>query len=451
MHRLRAFWLWLGSTLWFVPSLCVLVALLLAIGLTALDVVVGHDWTEDYPLFFGVGADGARGMLSSIASSMMTVASLTFSLTISTLATASSQYTSRLIRSFMRDRYNQFVLGYFVGLFAYCLIVLRTIRGGDEGQFVPGISVMTGLVLALVSIGVLIFFIHHIASSIQASVILARVTQETLGALAVWFPQELGQPAGAHPDVPARAESPGTVWHAITAARTGYVRGVDEKTLLALAVEHDTVVRLEVEMGGFVNTHGVLCSIALTRPLDASLLRALRGAFDVGSTRTVEQDPAFGVRQLVDIGLKALSAGVNDTTTGVMCVDSLSAVLELLTRRDIPDRLRAQDGTLRVIVRGRSYERLVGLCFDQIRLCANENVAVLLALLRAFTHAGRQTAEPGRREVLRHHAERVAQVADHTLQFEYDRTQVRTGLEACLDTLGGPGAPEARALLPARA
>jgi uncharacterized membrane protein len=451
VHRLRALWLWLGSTLWFVPSTCVLVALLLALVLTALDVRVGHEWTQDYPLFFGVGSDGARGMLSSIASSMMTVASLTFSLTISTLATASSQYTSRLIRSFMRDRYNQFVLGFFVGLFAYCLVVLRTIRGGDEGQFVPALAVMAGLMLALASIGVLIFFIHHIASSIQASAILARVTQETLAALAVWFPEELGQPAGPHVEVPARAEAPGTVWHAITAGRTGYVSGVHEPVLLALAVEHDTVIRLEVEVGGFVNTHGVLCSLALPRPLDAPLLRALRGAFTVGSTRTVEQDPAFGVRQLVDIGLKALSAGVNDTTTGVMCVDSLSAVLESLTRRDLPDRLRAQDGTLRVIVRGRSYERLVGLCFDQIRLCAGENVAVLLALLRAFAHAGRQTGEPGRREVLRHHAERVAQVADHTLQFEYDRAQVRAGLQASLDVLAGPGTPDARALLPARA
>ncbi len=451
MNRLRDFWLWLSSTLWFIPGTMVVVSVLLAVALTALDVVIGHDWTEDHPLFFGVGAEGARGMLSAIAGSMMTVASLTFSLTISTLATASSQYTSRLIRNFMRDRYNQFVLGYFVGLFAYCLVVLRTIRGGDEGrEFIPAIAVMAGLVLALVSIGVLIFFIHHIASSIQAATILERVTGETLAALATWFPQEMGQPARPGTEIPQKAEAPGTVWHAITADRTGYVRSVDEQALLDLATRNDTVVRMEVDVGGFVSRHGVLCTIARVKPLDEALLRGLRGAFGVGGSRTVQQDPAFGVRQLVDIGLKALSAGVNDTTTGVMCVDYLGAVLECITRRNIPEQLRAQDGTLRVIAKGRSFEGLVGLCFDQIRLCAGENVAVQVSLLRAFTHAARQTGDPARRRVLLGHAERVAEVADRTLQFDHDRAQVRAALEPCLAQLDLPGAPGAEALLPPR-
>ena len=196
MQRLRTIWLSLQSSLWFVPFLAVMTAIGLAIGLTTLDFELGRDWVGKQSLIFGVGADGARGMLSSIAGSMMTVASLTFSLTISTLATASSQYTSRLIRNFMRDRFNQFVLGYFVGLFAYCLVVLRTIRGGDENNFVPSIAVLTGLLLALISIGVLIFFIHHIASSIQASSILHRVTDETVDAIDEIFPKHAGDPAG---------------------------------------------------------------------------------------------------------------------------------------------------------------------------------------------------------------------------------------------------------------
>ncbi|MET0404400.1 MAG: DUF2254 domain-containing protein [Cystobacter sp.] len=450
MLRLRSFWLWLSSTLWFVPSSCVLVAMLLALGLTALDVVIGHDWTEAYPLFFGVGADGARGMLSSIAGSMMTVASLTFSLTISTLATASSQYTSRIIRNFMRDRLNQLVLGSFVGLFAYCLVVLRSIRGGDEGAFIPAIAVMAGLVLALCSIGVLIFFIHHIAASIQAGVILERVARETLSAIAVWFPQDMGQPASAHTHLPDKTEAPGTVWHAVTSGHMGYVQGVDEQALINLAAGKDTVVRMEADIGAFVSPHSVLCSIALVHPLDEALLKNLRGAYSVGRMRTVEQDPAFGIRQLVDIGLRALSPGINDTTTGVMCVNYLGAILETLTRRDIPDRLRAQDGTLRVIARGRSFETLVGLCFDQIRLDAGTDVAVMRALLRAFSHAAWQTGEPSRRHVLRLHAERVAQVAHQSLHFEYDRTQVRALLDECLRELAPLDARRAETLLPNR-
>jgi len=205
-------------------------AITLAVLLIAADLSIGSDWIMQDSLVFGVGAAGARGMLTAIAGSMMTVASLTFSLTISTLATASSQYTSRLIRNFMRDRLNQFVLGYFVGLFAYCLVVLRTIRADNEVAFVPSLAVMGGLLLALVSIAVLIFFIHHIAESIQVGMILRRVTGETVQAIDEMFPADVGKAAtGAGPravadDItssPDESIDDGHHWHAVSAQRFG--------------------------------------------------------------------------------------------------------------------------------------------------------------------------------------------------------------------------------------
>ena len=432
IHRLHLLRIAVTSGLWFVPGVCVLAGIGLAVGLTGLDVYIGSDWIAKQSRVFGVGAEGSRGMLSSIAGSMMTVASLTFSLTISTLATASSQYTSRLIRNFMRDRVNQFVLGYFVGLFGYCLVVLRSIRSGDEGAFVPSLAVFGGLVLALVSIGVLVYFIHHIAESIQASTILDRVTKETVEAIDHLFPAKAAEPAGDHADTPDAAEDARTQWHAVTADKIGYVQSVDTAALVRIAEKHDTVVRMEADIGAFVSTHGVLCALAGVEKPDDETADELRSAFSVGSARTIEQDPAFGVRQVVDIALKALSPGINDTTTGVMCVQHLGAILEALVRRDIPDRFRAKDGTLRLIARGRTFEAVVRLALDQIRDSADGNVAVMVAMLRMLANTARQADTPARRVVLHRQARLVAERAAASLHYDDDRDTVRPLLAAAV-------------------
>jgi len=429
VHQLRRLWIALTSSLWFVPLVMVLGSIALGTLLTLADLRLGTDWTLRHRLLFGVGAAGARGMLSAIAGSMMTVASLTFSLTISTLATASSQYTSRLIRNFMRDRVNQFVLGYFVGLFGYCLVVLRTIRGGDEGQFVPPLAVMGGLVLALASIAVLVYFIHHIAESIQAGTILRRVTDETLRAIDGLFPARVGDPA---PDDKSLGESVGAdaVWHPVAAKGFGYVTSVDTATVLLLATERDAVVRMTVAVGAFVTPAGVLCEIALPAAPDDETVRRLRAAFELDPVRTVEQDAAFGVRQVVDIALKALSPGVNDTTTGVMCVEHLAVLLESLAARPIPTRVRATDGAVRLVATGRSFEALAGLCLDQIRQSASGNTAVLAALLRAIDGAGRVAISPDRRRSLARHARLVVQLTNASLSCADDRDPIlRLGRE----------------------
>lgn len=436
LHQLRRLWVALTSNLWFVPLSMVGCSIALASALIVADLHLGRDWTLPHGLLFGVGAAGARGMLGAIAGSMMTVASLTFSLTISTLAAASSQYTSRLIRNFMRDRVNQMVLGYFVGLFGYCLVVLRTIRAGDEGQFVPSLAVMGGLVLALLSIVVLIYFIHHIADSIQAGAILRRVTAETLEAVDALFPDGVGEPA-REPDPPAPE---GRDWHPVVSGAFGYVLSLDSAALIALARRRDAVVRMTAEVGGFVTPAGTLCEVALPAPPDASLAKAVRAAFELGPVRTVEQDAAFGIRQIVDVALKALSPGVNDTTTAVMCVEHVGVVLEALAARAIPDRLRSADGVVRLVASGRSFETLAGLCLDQIRQSAAGNTAVLAALLRATAAAGRQTLSPARRHTLAHHARLVAQLAESSVPCPDDRDPILRLAVAVRAALAAPNA-----------
>ena len=178
MNKLKHLGSNLRASFWFLPLLIVAFSTVLAVGLIDVDSSGSRDWMADWPRLFGAGAAGARGMLATIAGSMMTVVGVTFSMTLVTLALASSQYTSRILRNFMSDRVTQIVLGIFAGIFSYCLIVLRTIRGGDEGGFVPSLSVAFSVVLAIGGIGTLIFFIHHIASSIQASSIIASVAKE---------------------------------------------------------------------------------------------------------------------------------------------------------------------------------------------------------------------------------------------------------------------------------
>jgi len=416
VYRFRLLWIRLKSSLWFVPGAMVALAIALAVGLTLIDLKFGVGWTSHYNILFGVGAAGARGMLSAIAGSMMTVASLTFSLTISTLAAASAQYSSRLIRNFMRDRVNQFVLGYFVGLFAYCLVVLRTIRGGDEGQFVPPLAVLGGLILALLSIAVLIYFIHHIAESIQVGTILQRVTEETIHAIEELFPTNLAEPAEPDDVSPDEVrERHGVTIHTVLAGAFGYVQTLDAEPLLALSTEKNGVVRVLADVGAFVTPGGAICAVSMQEEPDDELLNRLRAAFHIGAARTIEQDAAFGIRQIVDIALRALSPGVNDTTTGVMCVEHIGVLLETIAGRPIPNRRRAQDGVVRIITPDRSFAAFASLSLDQIRRSASGNAAVHDALLRAVAIAARRAAAPDRRLILTRHAALVAQSARESI------------------------------------
>jgi uncharacterized membrane protein len=192
MVKAKQWWGELQASLWFVPASIVLCAVALAVGLIEADALAGDELPERWPRLFGAGAEGTRGMLGAISGAQITVAGVVFSITVVALALASGQYTPRILRNFMRDRANQVVLGLFVGVFAYCLVVLRTVRGGDEGRFVPSLAVFFSFALALVGVGALIFFIHHIATAIQASNIIAAVAEETLAAVDRLFPQELG-------------------------------------------------------------------------------------------------------------------------------------------------------------------------------------------------------------------------------------------------------------------
>lgn len=403
MSELRALWGSLRESLWFVPTIIVLGAIALAAVMVELSAVVGTEALARWPRVFGVGADGSRSLLSAIAGSMITVAGVTFSMTMVAVTQASAQYSPRVLRNFMRDRANQTILGTFVGIFAYCLVVLRTIRGGDEGSFVPSLAVVMGLVLAMVGIGVLIFFVHHIATILQASEIISRIATDTGRAIDDLYPEERDTDPAEETWRPAGTMSA----HQVPAPETGYLQRVDIAGLVGLAEKHDLAIRLRYEAGDFVTAGLPLAAfvrLAGTAEEDgrppAELAATLSRRFFVNTYRTFEQDAGFGFRQLVDVAMKALSPGINDTSTAVTCVDYLGALLVQLCNRHIGLAHRDEAGTLRVLVPGPTFERLLGLAMDEIRQHAKGNVSVLGRQLDALGLVAGVTRPPGRRRAI---------------------------------------------------
>jgi uncharacterized membrane protein len=428
MSRFQRWWLDLNSSLWFVPSLMVLGAIVAAYFLVHLDDSIGHEWTKQHPLLFGAGADGARGMLSSIAGSMITVAGLIFSLTLSTLAQVSSQYTSRLLRNFMRDRSNQVVMGFFVSIFVYCLVVLRTIRGGDERVFVPSLAVAFGLLLALVSIGMLIFFIHHIASSIQAANVIGGAAHETEKTFDKLFPKELGEAATPAEEADLTA-GPALRWVPIAAHESGYIQGIDEEALLAFAQEANGVVRMEYAIGSYVTKGSALVSVAgyeVGNALpDKDEAQRLNDCYSLGNQRTLDQDAGFGIRQLVDIALKALSPGINDTSTAVLCIDRLGSLLALLAGRDLGSPVRAEGGQVRVIARRPDFASYLATAFDQVRTNALADEAIYIRLLVALHTVAQRTRRPDYHRVIGQQADLALAAAEKNITASHELEQIR--------------------------
>ncbi|RYF14039.1 MAG: DUF2254 domain-containing protein [Comamonadaceae bacterium] len=390
-------WSRLRGSFWFTPALIVVGSMLLAAALVELGAGVDADLAGWSPRLFGAGADGSRAMLSAIATSMATVAGVVFSITIVTLSLTSTQYSPRVLRNFMRDAPTQVVLGIFVGIFAYCLVVLRTIRGGDEGAFIPSLAVLGGMAYAFVGIGVLIYFIHHVALGIQASAILDRIASDTAHAIDHLFPQQLGEP-------PATSHGPASLparWVPVCAQRSGYVKFVDPEALLRVAVEEHRLLRLCISVGDHVPEGAPLAEVAGDAPVPPELAQRVRDCVALGRQRTVEQDAAFGLQQLVDVALRALSPGINDPTTACMCLNELGWLLARLARRAMPEPLRFHEGELRVIAPVPEFGALLMVALAPVIRHSRGDLEVLDAVLRALETVRAAAGRNGRAGALR--------------------------------------------------
>ena len=373
--------LWLQSlrehlrlSLWFVPSVLTIAAALLALLLVAVDQRRAVDGSE-FLFSFGGSPEGARSVLSTIAQSMLTFTGLVFTITMLVLQLASSQLSPRVMRTFLRDRGNQVVLGTFVATFVFTLLVLREVRTPIDGSdaFVPAISVWVAFALLLASIGAFVWYIDHMAHAIRASTVIANIWTETVKAIERLYPERVGVQAGDTDWAPSNP--PGIV---LKSPKAGVVVRVDEAALLEATAGDDRVIELCPRVGDFIPQGAPLVRLwgAWTR----DTAEEVRDGVAIDGERTMDQDAAFGFRQLVDVAVRALSPGTNDPTTAVQALDRIHDLLRRLAQREIPSPIRSLDGRVRLILPRPTWDDYVQLGLEEIRLAGATQVQVIRRL-----------------------------------------------------------------------
>lgn len=380
LGQLSIMWGRVRDSLWFLPSLLTVLAAVLAFVVTRAELAGLGSREVELWWMFGGGVEGARGVLGAIASGLITVTGVVFSITVVTLQLASTQFTPRVLRNFMADRGNQTVLGVFIATFTYTLLVLRTIRSAtDDGEsFVPRLAVTIALVLTLVSIGCLIFFVNHVASSIQVWTILHRVSERAVRDVERLFPEPVGEEDETPLSVLRDAEDDPVV---VRATRSGYLQAVDAGHLFQVGRERELVVAMEPHIGAFVHRGEVLATTWPRSAVGEETIEEVRDAFVLGSSRTPGQDVEFGILEISDIAVKALSPGINDPTTALHCIDRLAEILIALGTRRPPQAERTEAGRIHFLARHTTFERALDVAFGQVRHYAGANPDVMGALL----------------------------------------------------------------------
>jgi uncharacterized membrane protein len=377
-------WDRLWAPFWTLPS--AISALAVVAGLT-LPLVDDH-LRGQVPYLFSGNADSARSLLSTIASAMIALTGLVFSITMVVMQLASSQFTPRLIGTFLASRVTQVTLGVFTSSFLFAFVVLREVRGGED-PFVPQLSVTTAFVLVLASVAMFFAFIHHITMSIQVGQVIDRVAQGTVAALEEGSDAEWDDTSAVPP---SWSQEPGPSVVVTTGGRHGVVQRIHYSHLVERAQRAGVVVELLARPGDVRHT-GQDLALVHGAGADDDVGDAVRSSYGLGKDRTLQQDPEFGVRQLVDIAERALSPGINDPTTAVQVLDELHRILRVAAAR--PDRsahLVDAAGAVRVVDRPTTFERLLDLALDEIAHYGADTLQVprrIEALLGDVEHMAR--------------------------------------------------------------
>lgn len=388
-------------------------------------------WSNWVPrLLFPSHADPqvAQVILGAIAASIMTVVSIVFAILLMTLTLASMQFSPRIILSFTRDRVTQWTLGIFLGTFLYCLAALPAARSLPT-PFAPVATVMGAVLLALACVGWLLYFIHHISQAISVNRIVDRIASETEVVIDEMMPRTRS------PFLVARgAFKRSGAESAILNDRSGYIRFIDLRRLLELAKLYKVTIHVLRRVGHFVPAGVPLLMIGKPERLPPGGEALMLGAFDMGPSRTLQQDVEFGVLQIVDIALRAVSPAVNDPSTAISCVDQLSRVLIRFAAREPPASvLYDPPGVARVIIEWISFDRLLDSAFEQTRLYSKTDVAVSLRMLRALGDIATTARDLDMRRSLAERGRRIVIGCGERLD-EADLKEMRTRLGA-LETM----------------
>jgi len=436
----------LRTNLWLIAAIESMAAAALFAVTLSIDEAAFHGALRLPSWVISGSPDAARQILSSLAGAIITVVGVVFSIMIVTLILASQQFGPRMLRTFIRDRGAQVTLGTFVATFLYAMLTLISIGS----TFVPHLSVTVALALTVIDLGVLIYFIHHIATAIQLPAVIASIAHELAGAIdaeAAPAPVE-GAPASAGDPLNGTASLNGTApangpsaevllarldrsGRVVVAQASGYLRFVRHATLVRIAAEHDAVIRLHYRPGHFL-TKGHPMATVWPPEAATAIGRRLESVHITGPLRTLSQDIAFGIDQLVEIAIRALSPAVNDTFTALTCIDWLGDSLSRIAVEWHPQSShRDRLGAIRLITVPVSYERLVQRSFEKIRQAADGMPAVLIRQLDALSTV-MTAAPPGRAQVLLDQAAMIARVSERTVPEPADQADVTARHQALL-------------------
>jgi uncharacterized membrane protein len=375
MTRIRNALLLLRGQLWIVPTIISALAIALASYVLSNGAALLTPGDTDIWWLYSGDADSAREVLSSLLSGLITMTSLVVSITFVILTVAASQLGPRLISTFIADRQIQIILGVFLGTILYLLVVLRTLDDELGREAVPHIAVTVGSGLTALCLFALLFYVHKVARSIIADNVVERVASDLQSTIQEILPKREGSSDQTEPPLSLQSAGP------VSLGRAGYIQTIDYGALVREARRNSAIFQLEVRAGHFVLRHGAHVRVHPDTAASVSVTSSIRDAFVIGPERTPAQDLEYGVRQLVEIAVRALSPGINDPFTAIAVIDRLAAALEEILSRKLPPKvLRDDDGVVRVLADRTDFKGLLGAAFDLIREAAARHPAILIRM-----------------------------------------------------------------------
>lgn len=424
---------------WFWPSTMTLGAVILGFALPALDARLGPGWAENAGFIGDIQVEGARAILTTLASSTLGVAGVAFSVTMVAVSFASSNYGPRLIGNFMGDRTNQVVLGVFVATFVYCIAVLGRVHAGGEAAgdeveaFVPRLSILFALLLTLAAVGALIGYIHHIPESINILNLTAKIGDKLQRSIVKMLEDEAELAGGADTEavtVEAWRDAPESADQAVVRADcAGFLQRFDLKGLTALAREENVQITLHRAPGDFLVTGEPILS---ARGQSGPIAERLRSGYTQGANRTDVQDILFLSDQLVEVLGRALSPGVNDPHTAMLCLNWLRAGLTAFASRPPAPAPRPDDP---VLYRRVAFEDMANRSFDRMRQYVAADRTVTLHALETLADVASIASRKAMADACASQMRRLAASAVEVQTASSAREEIEAALARGLKTI----------------
>jgi len=433
VKKLFYYWKELIGTFWFLPIAIITANISVAVLLLNYDSQSSTDYSQSILRYFFIdNIDSAQSILTTIATAMIGVAGTVFSITLVALTLASSQFGPRLIRNFMYDRINQIVLGSYVSLFIYCLIILNSVSESDKFQFVPSFSIFFALIESLVNIIFLIVFIHHISTNIQADKVISRITSKMIENIQNLFPEKLGKKEEQEKINLEEVQKSYTDQVQIKAKNNGFLRYIDGDSLIEKIKKVKGVIKVHYRPGQYI-LYGSNIAVVYLNDRNSSIEKDCEDLFILGSSRSEQQDAEYSILQMVEIASRAISPGINDPFTAIACINNLAATLNYLCGVNFPSNYRFDDeGELRMVVHSITFGGMLDASFNQIRQFGKAIPSVMIRMVEVLVYLNEIANSDAQKEAIKKHIEMLINTAENNFEETKDLEDLK---KRCKDFL----------------